>query len=115
MRHRFTVYTLLALAAGSFFSPACAAPAVEGYRNHEAFLDECERLAKSPHVKKKSLGTTAGGRDVILLTVGGKHADRKPAVLMLGSVQADSLVGSQLAMNMTADLVERLKRDKRRT
>ncbi|MEM8863975.1 MAG: M14 family metallopeptidase [Planctomycetota bacterium] len=56
----------------------------------------------------ESLGTTRGGRDILLVTVSDNHEAgaeaKKPAILVLGSVDAESLVGCWLALEMIADL-----------
>ena len=79
-----------------------------GYRNYEQFRQQAEQLAESHRIELSELGQTAQSRGVLLLTVsaGGESepAKPKPAVLLLGSVQADSLVGSHLAMELVEQL-----------
>jgi len=70
------------------------------------------RLARSELVESRSLGTTRGGREIWLLTVStGKH-EAKPAILVLGSVHAPHLAGSEFALRIVRKITE--NRDKHR-
>lgn len=89
----------------------------EGYDDFEAFETKAKQLAESPLVTLTELAQTAEGRGVVLLTVTtpddcepprrGKSCPDRPAVLVLGSVEGDNLVGGHLAMAMVDALVER--------
>ncbi|MEM6656311.1 MAG: M14 family metallopeptidase, partial [Planctomycetota bacterium] len=106
---------LLGLAAVTPLLTQAAAPAVPGYRDAESFAAACDRLAESPLVTKHTLGKTAGGREIIALSIGGESLDKKPAVLVVGSVQANSLVGGALAFGMAERLVERISGGDKKT
>ncbi|MEM6330921.1 MAG: M14 family metallopeptidase, partial [Planctomycetota bacterium] len=75
-----------------------------GYEGYAAFRASVDRLAASDRVAASVLAKTAGGRDVVLLTVGAGEPDTKPAVLVVGGVEAGDLVGSHLAMMIAEQL-----------
>ncbi len=98
----------VALIAVAYISAAIAGkPAIEGYRDFAALTAELTELAKSDNCDLESLAKSPGGRDVWLVTVGRGDIDKKPAILVLGSVEAPHLVGSELAVRVVRDLVKR--------
>ena len=98
----------VALIAVAFISAAIAGkPAIEGYSDFAALTMELTELAKSDVCDVKSLAKSPGGRDVWLVTVGRGDIDKKPAILVIGSVEAPHLVGSELAARVTRDLLKR--------
>lgn len=98
---------LLALSLALAATPGGAAPVeLPGYQSHEVFEAMLEVLTDSNLVTKTTLGTTAEGRDVSLLTVGTGDVDLKPALLIVGSVDAANLVGSELAVRIVQQLTD---------
>lgn len=81
---------------------ATAGMPLDDYLDYQAHRAECDKLAESPNVSLEVIGVTAEGRDVVALTVGMGDTDDKPAILVMGSVQANSLVGDELARRMVA-------------
>jgi hypothetical protein len=124
--------TLAALALMAIATPAAAQPALQGYSDYTTFSSQVEGLGKpaadvKATVQARSLGETLGGRSVWLLTLGealregtepaatatdSKPAtDTKPAILILGNVDAPHLVGSELAMRIAKLLTEKADSD----
>jgi hypothetical protein len=82
-------------------------PAIPGYANYETFVSRLDEWAKGPHVERRSLAKTLEGRDVWLLTIGrGENRDHKPAILIVGQVEAPHMLGSEVTERMAKRLVE---------
>ncbi|MBX9789127.1 MAG: hypothetical protein K2Y37_09450 [Pirellulales bacterium] len=128
MRPPFQGSLVVALWVLAAASPASAQPAIEGYTDYQALSKQVEQLAadgaEPALVRAKSLATTLGGREVWLLTLGevpqdGHESaaeskpphDTKPAILVLGNVDATHVVGSELAMRLARLLAEKAKSD----
>lgn len=80
-----------------------------GYLDHEGLSDALRRVAAGhpETVKVESVAKTREGRDVWLVTVGrvgNPGTSAKPAILIVANLEADHVVGSQVALG----LVERL-------
>ncbi|RUL82965.1 M14 family zinc carboxypeptidase [Tautonia sociabilis] len=105
---------LLLAATGSGRGQDDAPPALfpEGYLDADALTDRLQQVADAhpAAVSLRSLATTREGRDVWLVTLGVRPEDledgspRPPAVLIVANLEADHVVGSQVAL----ELVERL-------
>ncbi len=119
-------WTFAAAALMAIGTPASAQPALEGYSDYTTFASQVEGLAKPAAVGKatvqaRSLGETLGGRSVWLLTLGEglrdgndpatTAAEAKPAILILGNVDAPHLVGSELALRIAKLLAEKAEND----
>ncbi len=105
------VLPFLLLLVSPLFRPTADAgePALKGYADFDAFRVEMESIATSPLAGLESLTRTPGGRDVLLLRIGTGELDKKPAVLVVGSVHGPHLLGSELATRMARRLVESVK------
>ncbi|QDV38388.1 M14 family zinc carboxypeptidase [Tautonia plasticadhaerens] len=106
---------LFALASLGPMAPSRArddAPALfpEGYLDADALDARLRELAEAhpDAVRLRSIATSGEGRDVWLVTLGEEPGedpkDRPPAVLIVANLEADHVVGSQVALG----LVERL-------
>jgi len=80
-------------------------PAIEGYSNYAEMRKQLESIAGDEAATLRSLGTTLGGREVYLLTLSIGDAEKKPAILLMGSVHAPHLAGSELAVRIARQLV----------
>jgi hypothetical protein len=93
---------LAALAAAALALPGSAPAQVSSYLDHEALTRELRSLTQGTDlVRMRSLAKTLGGRDVWMLEVGkpaGASLDERPAVLLVGNLEGDHLVGSALAL-----------------
>ena len=87
-----------------------ANPALAGYRNHEAFSAAVKKLDDSDLAEVVSLGKSAGGRDVWLITI-GKDKDKKPALAVVGNVQGSHLAGGEIALRMAEQLLANAEKD----
>ena len=90
--------------------PAAAAAAAQespqpGYSDYNDFRLELESIAASEFADLGSLGRTLSKRDVYLLTVGKGNVDDKPAVLILGGLDASGISGSEVATRLAKRLV----------
>jgi len=79
------------------------------YLDHDGLTRELRSLVNSSNLASmESLGTTLGGRDVWMVQVGnssGTPFDERPAVLVVGNLEGDHLVGSHLALEAIRYLV----------
>lgn len=96
---------LFALALLALPASSIAAIALAGYQTDDEFKQSLNQLSQGPCVSLSSLGKTAEGRDIHLLAVSAGDAAGKPAVLLVGSVDAANLVGSELAVRIVEQLV----------
>lgn len=85
--------------------------AVEGYANFDTLRVQLEQIARSPFAKLSMLGRTREGREVFLLTIGKGKVDDRPGVLVIGGLDATQLFGSELAVRVARQLVERATSD----
>ncbi len=79
-----------------------------GYLDHPGLTDALRRLATAhpETVRVESLAKSREGRDVWLATIGpaAKSSSPRPSILVVANLEADHLVGSQVALG----LIERL-------
>jgi hypothetical protein len=80
-----------------------------GYLTHEQMSAALEKVHKSSEFSQlKSLGKSAGGRDLWLITFSRgdeKTLANKPALVVVGNVQGSHLAGGELALRMAQQLV----------
>jgi murein tripeptide amidase MpaA len=92
-------------------APAWANPALDGYANYVALTEQVRKLDESDLVELRSLGKSLDGRDIWLIVVGTGEADKKPAIVVVGSVQPAHIVGSELALRAAQKLVAKAGTD----
>ncbi len=84
----------------------------DGYRDHDALSEALKELAdENPDVLQvRSLTETFEGRDVWLATLGravqGPEGSAGPAILIVANLEADHLVGSEVAYELIRHWVE---------
>ncbi|MCO6042478.1 M14 family metallopeptidase [Aeoliella sp. ICT_H6.2] len=87
---------------------ATSAPVeLPGYQSADEFETALQSLGESDIATVTSLGKTAEQRDIQLVTLGTGDWAAKPAVLVMGSVDAANLVGSELSLRMAQQLSTR--------
>lgn len=92
-------------------APTESTPPLTGYRNYDALTAALSELAESPLAELESLGTTLQGRELWLLTVGADPQINKPAILVVGNVEAPHVLGSELATRMAQQMLEQAESD----
>ncbi|MEX1256665.1 MAG: M14 family metallopeptidase [Gemmatimonadota bacterium] len=105
----------LEVAAAVVILAACALPLpaaaqAPAYLPFAALTDELEELVDaSNRASIRSLGLSGGGREIWLVEVlgpGAAPAAERPGILVVANLEADHLIGSQLALEILRDLVE---------
>lgn len=108
--------TSVFLIGGLLLPGAVLAQETVSYKNYEDITISLKNLIKSnPQIAKlESIGTTAGGRDVWLLTLGntkGISLDERPGILLAGNAEADHLIGSALSLGIIDKLINGYGKD----
>jgi hypothetical protein len=79
------------------------------YLDFDGLTRELRTLANSSNLASlESLGTTLGGREIWLVTVGdadGPPLDQRPGILVVGNLEGDHVVGSHLALEAIRHLL----------
>jgi len=79
------------------------------YLDFEGLTGELTTLSNASDLASmESLGTTPAGREIWLVTVGdpgGPPLDQRPGILVVGNLEGDHLVGSQLALEAIRHLL----------
>jgi len=93
---------LLMAIAGSLFAQVSTYPDYEGLRQ------KLEKIAKDhPNLAQlDNLGTTAGGRQVLVLKMGTGELENKPAVLLVAGVNATDLAGTEIIMRFIESSIQ---------
>jgi len=101
------VATGLALVLATASSHAAAQTA--GYHDFDALSAELQALVDSSDAAQmRSLGSSAAGRDIWLVQLaaeGSTTVSSRPAVLVVGSLEGDHVVGSELALGIVRHLL----------
>jgi len=100
---RYAAISLLLLTA----SFSAAQPQAK-YHSFAEMTNEINKLISSSRniAGVISLGRTIEKRDIWAVTVGGKDADKRKAVLVVGGVEADRIIGSELALSFLKSLLD---------
>jgi len=78
------------------------------YSNFSQQTTRVHALAKNypQYAKVKSLTKTAGGKDIWQITIGSANADKKPAIVVVGGVEGNHLLGMELALGFAENLLQ---------
>ena len=100
IRYAFILFLLLILS--TFLSLAQSK-----YHTYEEMTKDLKSLTSSGQniANMISLGTTIERRDIWAVTLGGKNADTRHAVLIVGGAEADRIIGSELALEFMRSLI----------
>ncbi len=98
---------IVVLVSSLGFAEPVPSPFPKGYFGHDALTDALKKVASAhpDRVRIESLAKSSQGRDVWLVTIGDK-AKKTPAVLLVANLEADHLVGSQVALGLIQKLAE---------
>jgi len=93
----------------SVAQPAPKPPSLfpSGYADNRKLTSELERLAsRHPRAMRlRSLAKTREGRDVWIATIGRPEAKARPAILIVANLEADHVVGSEVALGLIERMV----------
>ena len=110
---------LVALLALTLVMPGSGQGQTASYLDHDGLTRELRSLVNSSNLASmESLGTTLEGRDVWMVQVGNSSGipfDERPAVLVVGNLEGDHLVGSHLALEAIRYLVQNAQDEAVRT
>ena len=78
------------------------------YSNYSRQSTRINALAKSyPQLAKvQSLTKTAGGKDIWQITIGTGNTENKPAIAVIGGVEGNHLLGTELAIGFAENLLQ---------
>ena len=85
------------------FPPVAATadhPLLPGYLDYPEFTERLQTLAEHEHVQLHSLGSTVGNRQIHQLTIAQGDAESQPAILIVGGMDANRPVSSELAVRL---------------
>ncbi len=94
--------------SGSVFLLLSIAKAQNDYSNFQQQTQRLNALVQShPQLAKlKSLAKTSGGKDVWQLTIGTGNTESKPAIAVIGGVDGNLLLGTELAIGFAENLFQ---------
>ncbi|RYY25501.1 MAG: peptidase [Chitinophagaceae bacterium] len=86
----------------------CFTQAQSDYSNFQQQSARINAITKSnPQVASvKSIAKTAGGKDVWMITLGSGKTDSKPAIAVIGGVQGNHLLGTELALGFAEQMIQ---------
>ena len=90
--------------------PTVFAQESESYKDYKKLTTELKNLEKKNNIVThlESIGKTKEGRDIWLFTLGnpqGLDLDARPGVLVTGNIEADHLIGSEIALGIIDQLI----------
>lgn len=85
----------------------CLHSSGQSYSNFSQQTARINSLAKSyPQLAKvRSLTKTAGGKDIWQITIGTGNTDSKPAIVVVGGVEGQQVLGTELAIGFAENLL----------
>lgn len=95
------------LVLSSFFFIATM-KAQTGYSNFAQQTNRVDALAKNyPQLAKvRSLTKTVGGKNIWQITIGTGNTENKPAIVVVGGVEGNHLLGTELAIGLAEKLLQ---------
>lgn len=117
------ISTTLAIATVSFSAPRITSAAdpttagLAGYADYQTLQQRVKKLDEHPRIEVRSIGKSLEGRDLLMLVFSGKDdkikADAKPALAIVGNIEAAHLLGGDLVLALCDDLVARVDSDEK--
>ncbi|MDZ4780871.1 MAG: M14 family metallopeptidase, partial [Planctomycetia bacterium] len=99
------LHSLACLFVLALTQAAAQAGPLDGYADEPTWKTQLAEIDASELATVTSLGVTAAGRDVTLITIAQGEPGKKPAILIVGNVVAPHLVGSELATRIARSLI----------
>ena len=83
-------------------------PAQSGYTDYKSMFQKINSLEKEyPSLcSVRSLVKTAGGKDIMAITIGNGDRDNKPGIAVLGGIEGNHLIGRELALGFASELLK---------
>ncbi len=83
----------------------------KGQTNYSNFTQQSARLNSLSKnypqlVKLKSISKTVGGKDIWILSIGSGNTEAKPGIAVVGGVEGNHLLGTELAIGFAEKLLE---------
>jgi len=78
---------------------------LSGYATFSDMEKRLEKLAESPHASLRSLGITAGKRNLWLLTISKGEVENRPGLAVLGNVVGSHVVGREITLRMAEQIL----------
>ena len=91
-------------------------PGIIAQNNYSNYNQQSSRIAaiakNHPQwVKTKSITKTAGGKDIWQITIGSANAGQHPAIVILGGVEGNHVLGTELAIGFAENLLQGINSD----
>ncbi len=107
---------LAVLAAAASAPSAGAQQRYAGYLTYQQLSTELRQLTgvNNRMANLASLGTTAGGREIWLVTIGHSETERRssnPGILVVANLESNHLIGSSAALHLIEHLITRYGQD----
>jgi hypothetical protein len=102
------IHLRFALIFMTWFALVSVAFGQNQYSDHRSMLQKTSELGKAyaSLCSVKSLGKTAGGNEVMVLTIGTGEKDNKPAIAVVGGTGGSHLLGKELALGFATSLLK---------
>src|SRR4051812_25137507 len=83
------------------------------YSNNQQQTSRLNAIVKSypQHAKLRSIAKTSAGRDIWMLTLGTGNTETKPGIAVVGGIQGNHLLGTELAIGFAEDLLKSVTTD----
>ena len=91
--------------------------AQDQYSNYSQQTARIQAISKNfaQYANVKSIGTTAGGKDLWMITIGTGNTASKPAIAVIGGVEGNHLLGTELAIGFAENLLRDAQTDSIKT
>jgi len=98
----------LTATAYCFFLIISLLSAQTDYSNYSQQTNRLTTLSKThpQSVKLKSITKTAGGKDIWMMTIGNGNTETKPGIAIVGGVEGNHLLGTELAIGFAERLLQ---------
>ncbi len=105
---RYRPRCLLFVLSFILFTSSLHADLLSGYSNYKSLSHKLQAMANEfpDVVQLESLGKTKSGRDLWLISLGAQSGAEKPAIAILGGIEADDVASSELCVRFIRTTAE---------